>query len=297
MIFKVLTAVGHRVVHGGDRYDEPIEIDGAFLENLRLLEPLAPLHLPANRMLIELCLGEFSEAKHVACFDTAFHRSIPAVGRNYALPPEMTKAGLRAYGFHGISYAYVWSVLREDVELAEEKRIIVAHLGAGSSLCAIASGRSVATTMGFSTAEGLPMATRTGSLDPGLIVHLVREYGMSADDLEHLIYREGGLLAVSGASGDMRELKASPDPRAKEAIDLYVYRIVRGIGSLAAATQGLDILVFTGGIGAHDEEVRAAVVERLGWMGSIDVRVIPTDEEAMIARYALDLLKQDQDPQ
>ena len=196
-----LTAIGHRVVHGGDRFRTPVEIDAEVLASLRELEPLAPLHLPANRMLIQHCQHEFPDTRQVACFDTAFHQTIPAINRNYALPRAMTRAGLRGYGFHGLSYAYVWSVLESEIERARDKRIIVAHLGAGSSLCAIESGRSVATTMGFSTADGVPMATRSGALDPGLLIHLMREHGMTADDLEQLIYREGGLLAVSGSRG------------------------------------------------------------------------------------------------
>jgi len=286
-----LVAIGHRVVHGGDLYDKPVTVDAAVLSALRNLELLAPLHQPINLELIDVCRGELPGVTNVACFDTAFHQSIPAVARNYALPGEMTASGLRAYGFHGLSYAYIWSVLCERYVNAASKRVVICHLGGGASLCAIREGRCVATTMGFSTAEGIPMATRSGSLDPGLLIHLVREHGMSADDLERLVYRESGLLGVSGISGDMRELRESKDQKAKEAIDLFVYRIVCSIGSLAAAMQGVDTLVFTGGIGTNDPETRDAVTDRLAWLGGdLEVLAIPTDEEAMIAEYTAALL-------
>lgn len=286
-----LAAVGHRVVHGGDLYDRPQRIDDPVMTALRGLETLAPLHQPVNLDLIDACRQALPHLPQVACFDTAFHRAIPADARHYALPREMTAAGLHVYGFHGISYEFIWSELSQRDAQARNKRIIVAHLGAGSSLCAIRNGISVATTMGFSTADGLPMATRTGSLDPGLLIHLMRERGMTADELEQLIYRDGGLRAVSGISGDMLELRASTDPRAREAIDLYTYRIVREIGGLAAALQGLDTLVFTGGIGANDTLTREAIVERLRWLlADVEVLAIAANEESMIATHTARLL-------
>lgn len=289
-----LAAVGHRIVHGADFYESPVLVDDKVMTALRGLEPLAPLHQPASLRLIEHCREELPGIANVACFDTAFHQNIPAVARNYALPRDMTEAGMRAYGFHGISYAYVWSELQRQGCGANEKRIVIAHLGAGASLCAMSMGRCVATTMGFSTAEGLPMATRTGSLDPGLLIHMMRTRGMTADDIEHLIYRAGGLKGVSGISGDMRELRSSAEKSAREAIDLFVYRIVCAIGGLAASMQGIDTLVFTGGVGANDELTRGVVVAQLEWLNEdLEVMVIPTDEEKMIAEYTASALRVD----
>ncbi len=298
--------IGHRVVHGGDRYDRPALVDAAVLGDLKALEPLAPLHQGINIALIEACLAVVPGVPQVACFDTMFHRRQPRIERHYALPEEPATAGVHRYGFHGLSYEYVWRQLRRLDPGAAAGRSVVAHLGAGASLCAVREGRSVATTMGFSTLDGVPMATRSGSLDPGAMIYLLRHRGMDADALEDLLYRRSGLLGVSGVSGDMQQLRRSDDPRARFAIDQFTYRIVREIGSLAAALGGIDNLVFTGGIGEHDGELRAAVVDGCRWLGAaldpaanaagagtisaadsrIHIRVIPTNEEAMIASHA-----------
>lgn len=287
----VLSAIGHRVVHGGDLFDGPVVVSDKVMAALERLTPLAPLHQPANLALIRACQESCAGIPQVACFDTAFHRSMPALARNYALPYEMTEAGLHAYGFHGLSYEYIWERLTDLDADAMSRRIVVAHLGAGASLCAIRDGKSIATTMGFSTAEGLPMMSRTGSIDPGIIIHLIRESGMSADDLERLIYRDSGLQGISGIKGGMREQLASDNPRARAAVEFFVYRIVREIGSLTAALGGLDLLVFTGGIGENEESIRRQVANRLTWLDDEpEVRVIPTDEEAMIATHTVRLL-------
>ena len=299
--------IGHRVVHGGDRFDRPERIDDAVLSDLRRLVPLAPLHQGVNIALIEACRDAAPAVPQVACFDTMFHRHQPRIEREYALPAELTAAGVHRYGFHGLSYEYVWQQLRSLDPVAAAGRVVIAHLGAGASLCAVREGRSIATTMGFSTLDGLPMGTRCGSLDPGALIFLMREQALGADQLEELLYRRSGLLGVSGSSGDMEQLRRSQDPRARFAIDQFAYRIVRETGSLAAALGGLDALVFTGGIGENDAALRAGVVEGCAWLGArldpaanargtgavsaadsaIAVRVIPTSEESMIARHAL----------
>ena len=281
-----IAAVGHRVVHGGPEFDAPVVIDDEVFEALRELISLAPLHQPANLSLIEACQAAMSDIRQVACFDTAFHRTLPSEARHYALPRKLTEEGFQAYGFHGLSNEYICRALRESGERIEDKRIIIAHLGAGASLCAIQNGESIATTMGFSPLDGLPMATRTGSIDPGLIIHLVRERHMSADDLEQLLNKDSGLLGISGISGDMQELRKSDNPSAREAVDYFVYRTAREIGSLTAALGGLDLLVFTGGIGANDEDTRNAIVESMGWLApKPEITVMQTDEEAMIAQH------------
>lgn len=307
-----LAAIGHRVVHGGDLFQGPVWVDDGVLVNLHTLVALAPLHQPVNLKLIETCEQEFPGVLQLACFDTAFHQEMPDVARNYALPKSLTDARVRAYGFHGISYEFIWDALQALDDNAIEKRIVIAHLGAGASLCAISGGRSVATTMGFSTVEGMPMATRSGSVDPGVLIHLLREYRMTPDQLENLLYKESGLQAISGLSGGMRELLASDKPRARAAIDYFVYRASREIASLAGALSGLDSLVFTGGIGANSAAIRKEVCAACEWLGveidtmansnaeksintrraSVDVWVIPTDEEAQIARHVLRILSQ-----
>lgn len=287
-----IRAIGHRVVHGGDAFDRSVIIDKAALYSLHELSPLAPLHQPVNLKLIEACIDACPDTPQVACFDTAFHRNMPAEARNYALPRALTEAGIHRYGFHGLSYEYAWEQLQAREADASEKRVIIAHLGAGASLCAIRRGRSIATTMGFSTAEGLPMMTRTGSIDPGILIYLVREQGMGADELEQLVYRESGLIGIAGEQGSMIELRASASPQAREAIDYFVYRIVREIGSLTAALGGLDLLVFTGGIGENDASIRNAVCDRLTWLARTPgVYVIAADEEAMIARHTVRVLE------
>jgi acetate kinase len=306
-----LAAIGHRVVHGGDLFQEPVWLDDAVLADLYTLVALAPLHQPVNLKLIEICAQEFPRVPQLACFDTAFHQRMPDVARNYALPRSLTDAGIRAYGFHGISYEFIWSKLQTLDETAKDKRIVIAHLGAGVSLCAIKAGQSIATTMGFSTIDGMPMATRSGSVDPGVLIHLLREHGMTPDQLENLLYKKSGLQAISGFSGGMRELSASDEPGARAAIDFFVYRASREIASLAGALGGLDSLVFTGGIGANSASIRRAVCARCEWLGVdideeasssaeqsistpgalVDVWVIPTDEEAQIAGHAQRMLK------
>jgi acetate kinase len=280
--FDVIAA-GHRVVHGGDVYGVPVKITPGVLSDLEKLSPLAPLHQPHNLAGIRAVTAQLPEIPQVACFDTAFHQTQADLARRFALPAALHDAGVKRYGFHGLSYEYV-------TEQIKPCRAIIAHLGNGSSLCAVKDGKSVASTMGFTALDGLMMGTRTGNIDPGVLLYLMDEKGMSARDLERLLYRESGLLGVSGISHDMRTLLASSDPRAKLAVELYVYRIVREIGSLAAALGGLDMLVFTGGIGEHAEPVRKAVCRAIAWMGDVAVSVIPTNEEKIIARHTLRVL-------
>jgi len=303
-------AIGHRVVHGGVAFDRPVVVTDAVLAQLTALEPLAPLHQPHNLAAIRVALRRVAHLPQVACFDTAFHRVQPPLAQEFALPRKFGEAGIRRYGFHGLSYDYISRRLAEVAPGLAKGRVIVGHLGNGASLCAIHAGRSIASTMGFTAVDGLVMGTRCGAIDPGVLLHLMDVYGMDARAIERLIYRESGLLGVSGVSSDMRTLRASADPHAKEAIDLFVYRIVREIGSLTAALGGLDGLVFTAGIGENDPATRAEVVAGCGWLGlAVDparnasgadrispdgtkaaVWVIPTDEEVMIARYTADLI-------
>jgi acetate kinase len=300
-----LAAVGHRVVHGGVKYSEPVRLDAQVLADLEKLIPLAPLHQPHNLASIRVLHERRPELPQVACFDTAFHRTQPEVAQAFALPRAYTEQGIRRYGFHGISYEYIASELPRYDPRAAAGRVIVAHLGNGSSLCALGNGRSVATTMGFSVLDGVPMGTRCGALDPGVLLLFLDQMHLDARAIESILYRESGLLGVSGISSDMRTLLASTDPRAAEAIDLYVYRIGRDLGSLAAALGGLDALVFTAGIGEHAAEIRARVCRDAAWLGvtldqtandtggprisregsAVSVWVIPTDEELMIARH------------
>lgn len=300
--------VGHRVVHGGDRYSSPVVVDSEVLAFLETLIPLAPLHQPYNLKLIHLCREFLPNCPQVACFDTAFHSSIPVVAREFAIPRKLTEEGVRRYGFHGLSYEYIHDKLtRLDRGLAQQK-MLVAHLGAGSSMCAIDQGKSRASTMGFTAVEGLPMGTRSGQLDPGVLLYLMQEKGLDAKALESFLYKECGWYGVSGGiSSEMLTLKQSDDPLAKAAIDMFVYRIARETGSLAAALGGVDVFVFTGGVGENDADLRAAVVEQNGWLGMkldaqrnqaneylisaddsrVKVFAIPTNEEKMIARHTL----------
>lgn len=299
-----IAAVGHRVVHGGDRYVEPVLIDDAVLAALAAIAPLAPLHQPHNLAGIAAMRRRHAEIPQVACFDTAFHATQSAVERSYALPRALTDRGLRRYGFHGLSYEWVAAALPALAPEAAAGRVVVAHLGAGVSLCALAGGRSVATTMGFTALEGLPMATRSGSVDPGLVLHLLGEPGATVESVGDLLYRESGLRGVSGLSGDMRRLRAAGTPEAEFAIELFVHRIVQGVGAMAATLGGIDALVFTAGVGEHDAALRAAVCTRLSWLGlafdpvanaaggpclsrpgRVSAWVVPTDEERMIARH------------
>jgi acetate kinase len=305
-----IVAAGHRVVHGGPRFTQPVRINADVLAALDALVPLAPLHQPHNLAAIQAIVHRAPEVPQVACFDTAFHRTQPAVAQAFALPRRFADEGVLRYGFHGLSYEYIASVLPATDARAAAGRTVVAHLGNGASLCAMRAGRSVATTMSFTPADGLAMGTRCGALDPGVLLYLMDRHGMDARALEKLLYQESGLLGVSGISSDMRTLLASPEPRASEAVDLFVYRIGREVGSLAAALGGLDALVFTGGIGENAPAIRARVCENTRWLGvELDVAandaggprisrpdsrvaawVIPTNEELMIAQHARRLL-------
>jgi acetate kinase len=308
---QAVAAVGHRVVHGGTDFAEPAFVTNRVLAQLKDLCPLAPLHQPHNLAVIEAIAVAAPHIPQVACFDTAFHRVQPPLAQSFALPRELTEGGIRRYGFHGLSYEYVSARLRSVAPEHADKRIIVAHLGNGASLCAIEHGRSVASTMGFTAVDGLMMGTRCGSIDPGVLLYLMDERGMDARALEDLIYRKSGLLGVSGISADMRVLRNSGEPTAREAIDLFIYRIVREIGSLAAALGGLDGLVFTGGIGQNDTATRSEVLAGCGWLGAtldedanenheeriegisskLPIWVLPTDEERVIARHTSALVE------
>lgn len=301
-----LAAIGHRVVHGGMDFTAPVQVTPAILEQLRAFVPLAPLHQPHNLAAIELALQRLPGLRQVACFDTAFHRSNPELAQMFALPAQLHAQGVRRYGFHGLSYEYIASVLPQVDERAARGRTVVLHLGNGASMCALRGGRSEASTMGFTAVDGLPMGTRCGAVDPGVILYLLDQRGMDVRAVEKLVYQQSGLLGVSGISSDMRALLASDDPRARVAIDLYVYRIRRELGSLAAALGGLDALVFTAGIGEHAAFIRQRVCADAEWLGveldagvnakggprisapgsRVAAWVIPTNEELMIARHA-----------
>ena len=300
-----LKGIGHRVVHGGMSHSQPVRVDRAVLQDLEQFIPLAPLHQPHNLTPIRLMLERQPALPQVACFDTAFHRAQPELAQMFALPRQLHDEGVRRYGFHGLSYEYIASRLPQLDPVAAAGRTVVCHLGNGASMCALAAGRSVASTMGFTAVDGLPMGTRCGALDPGVILYLMDQRGMDARAIEGLIYNQSGLLGVSGVSSDMRTLLASDEPRAKLAVDLYVYRIARELGSLAAALGGLDAIVFTGGIGENSAEIRARVCRDAAWLGvALDETanaaggpsiaaatsrtgawVIPTNEELMIARH------------
>ena len=285
-----IVGAGHRVVHGGDRYAAPVVVDAAVLEVLDALRALAPLHQPANLAGIRAIAALCPALTQVACFDTAFHQTQPEIARWFALPRALYESGIKRYGFHGLSYEYVAAQLPQVLGPTASGKVIVAHLGNGSSLCALTDGRSIASSMGFTALDGLAMGTRSGSIDPGVLLYLMDEKGMSSRDLAHLLYHESGLLGVSGLSHDMRALLASTDPRAKLAVELFVYRAAREIGSLAAALQGLDALVFTGGIGENAAPVRDAVTAATRWLGEFAVAVVPTNEEEMIARHTFSVL-------
>jgi acetate kinase len=302
--------IGHRVVHGGTRFDAPARIDAEVIKYLGTLVPLAPLHQPHNLAPIEAIAEAAPQLPQVACFDTAFHRSQPALAQHFALPHDLTESGVRRYGFHGLSYDYIVHKLAETMPMVARGRLVIAHLGNGASLCAVADGKSVASTMGFTALDGLMMGTRSGALDPGVLLYLLMERRMSPKDIEDLLYRKSGLIGVSGISSDMRTLRQSSEPEAAEAIALFVYRIVREIGSMAAALGGLDGLVFTAGIGENDAATRSEVAAGCRWLGlaldeerntrgetrihadgsRLTAWVVPTDEERMIARYTGRLL-------
>ena len=306
-----LLAVGHRVVHGGARFVDPVRIDAGVLAALDALCPLAPLHQPHNLAAVRAVMRLRPQLPQVACFDTAFHHTQPAVAMRLALPRAITDAGVRRYGFHGISYDYIARRLRQIDPALAAGRLIVGHLGNGASLCAMQGGRSVDTTMGFSTLDGLVMGTRCGTLDPGAVLYLFQQKGLSVQAVQHMLYSESGLLGVSGLSSDMRTLEQSDDPRAREAIELSAYRIAREAGALVASLGGLDGLVFTAGIGENSATVRQRVCQRLAWLGialddaanarhdavisrpdsRVKVRVERTDEERLIGTRVAELLR------
>ena len=303
-------AVGHRVVHGGPDYDRPVLIDHGVVARLERFVALAPLHQPHNLAPIRSLLANFPTLPQVACFDTAFHRTHDAVADYYAIPHQLHAEGVRRYGFHGLSYEYVAKTLPQVAPEIAKGRVIVAHLGSGASMCALKGGRSIESTMGFTALDGLPMGTRPGQIDPGVVLYLLSEKGMSASNVQNFLYRDCGLKGLSGISNDMRELEASEDPNAKLAVEYFVYRVGLNAGMLAAALQGLDAFVFTAGIGENSVRIRARIADQLGWLGvtldeaensrharlisrsdsRIPVYVIPTDEELMIAQHTLSLL-------
>jgi acetate kinase len=304
------TAVGHRVVHGGPDFDSPVVIDADVLERLERYVPLAPLHQPHNLAPIRSILARFPSLPQVACFDTAFHRGHARLADYYAIPQRFHAEGVRRYGFHGLSYEYIAGRLPEVAPEIASGRVIVAHLGSGASLCALAGGRSVESTMGFTALDGLPMGTRPGQIDPGVVLYLIEQKGMSAAEVQQLLYHECGLKGLSGISNDVRDLEASRDPAAEFALDYFCYRIALSTGMLASALGGLDAFVFTAGIGENSASIRSRIAARLTWLGAeldgaanaahatrisrpnsrLSMYVIPTDEELMIARHTLALV-------
>jgi acetate kinase len=305
-------AVGHRVVHGGPDYDGPVLVDDDVVARLERYVSLAPLHQPHNLAPIRSIRARFPELPQVACFDTAFHRGHNAVADHFAIPERFYQEGVRRYGFHGLSYEYIADRLRTAAPEVAAGKVIVAHLGSGASMCALDNGRSIESTMGFTALDGLPMGTRPGQIDPGVLLYLMSEKGMDAAALQDLLYRDSGLKGLSGISSDMRELQTSADPRARLAVDYFVYRTALSAGMLAAALGGLDAFVFTAGVGENSAIIRARIAERLEWLGvTIDaaanatnalrisrplgraaVLVVPTDEELMIARHTVALLSE-----
>ncbi|MDM7255946.1 MAG: acetate/propionate family kinase, partial [Paracoccus sp. (in: a-proteobacteria)] len=306
-------AIGHRVVHGGPEFAQPVLIDAGVIARLEALSPFAPLHQPHNIAGIRAAIAAFPDAPQIACFDTAFHRTHPWVNDTFALPRRYYERGVRRYGFHGLSYEFIASELERIAPSVAAGRVVVAHLGNGASMCAVQNGRSVASTMGFSALDGLPMGTRCGQLDPGVVLYLMAQEKLSPDEIAHILYNESGLLGLSGGlSNDMRTLESSQDPAARQALEYFVFRIQRELGAMAAAMGGIDALVFCGGIGENSRLIRARVCERTEWMGlEIDharnaenaliissevsrakIMVIETNEGVMIARAARALLDQ-----
>ncbi|MDR0563961.1 MAG: acetate/propionate family kinase [Azoarcus sp.] len=306
-----ISAAGHRVVHGGEGYSTPVKLDKTVLAKLETLIPLAPLHQPHNLRAVSEIFELLPNVPQVACFDTAFHRHNPEVAQIYGLPRALTQGGIKSYGFHGLSYDYIVHALPSVIGDKAKGAVVIAHLGNGASMAAVKNGIGVATTMGFSTINGLLMGTRCGSIDPGVLLYLIDQKGMDYKSLTQLLYKESGLLGVSGISQDMRDLLSSTTAEAREAVDLFCYRIARELGSLAAAAGGLDALVFTGGIGEHSAVIRERVCALSTWLG-IDINpaanakdeliisspksraavaVVPTNEEGMIARYTVEVLK------
>lgn len=305
-----ILGVGHRVVHGGARYATPVVVTAEVMAGLRTLVPLAPLHQPCNLAAIDAIAATMPGVPQVACFDTSFHRGQPAVAQLLPLPADIRSRGVQRYGFHGLSYEYIASVLPGVAPALAGGRVIIAHLGSGASLCALRAGRSIDSTMGFTALDGLCMGTRPGALDPGAVLYLFQQLGMTASQVEALLYRQSGLLGISGTSNDMRELLGSEEPAARLAIDYFVYRAAKEIGALAPALGGLDALVFTAGIGENSPEIRARIGAASAWLGldidleanarggpcisrpgsRVSVWVIPTNEELMIARHTVRLL-------
>jgi acetate kinase len=305
-----LLAVGHRVVHGGPKYDRPVVIDQAVVANLEQYVSLAPLHQPNNLAPIRTLMEARPELLQVTCFDTAFHHGHSAVADHYAIPARFYAEGVRRYGFHGLSYEYIAQRLREVAPTVAAGRVIVAHLGSGASMCALANGRSVESTMGFTALDGIPMGTRPGQIDPGVLLYLLSKKGMTPAAVQDLLYHDSGLKGLSGISNDMRDLESSSDPGAKLAVDYFVYRVGLNAGMLAAALGGLDGFVFTAGIGENSPTIRARIAEKLAWLGvvldraanadgkslisrpesRVAVLVVPTDEELMIAQHTLAFL-------
>ena len=304
-----IEAAGHRVVHGGLDYDRAVRINEGVIADLEQLMPLAPLHQPHNLAAIRALAEVAPELPQVACFDTAFHRTQPRVAQLFALPRTLIESGVRLYGFHGLSYAYI--ALRLPDTVPEARKVVVAHLGSGASMCALLDGRSIESTMGFTAVDGLPMGTRTGGMDPGVVLYLLQDRGYDAKTIEKLLYKESGLLGVSGVSNDMRDLLESDDPRAEEAVELFIYHVGKHLGALASALEGFDALVFTAGIGENAAIVRERVCRRAEWLGvrldeeanrqggpristlnsPVSVWVIPTNEELMIALHVRDELR------
>nr|WP_246548387.1 acetate/propionate family kinase [Ancylobacter oerskovii] len=305
-----MIGVGHRVVHGGPVYAGPVLIDDTVLQTLTGFIPLAPLHQLSNLDPIRVLRERRPDLPQVACFDTAFHRGHPELSERFALPRHFHDEGVRRYGFHGLSYEYVASALRHAEPRIARGRVVVAHLGSGASACALDDGRSIESTMGFTALDGLPMGTRSGALDPGVVLHLIEQKGLSAAEVGRLLYNESGLLGLSGLSNDMRELLASPLPEAGMAVDFFCLKVAQAIAALATTLGGIDGLVFTAGIGEHAPPVRARIVDRLAWLGmhldaaanaadaahievpgsAVPLLVVPTDEERMIGRHTLRLL-------
>ncbi len=304
---QLFSVVGHRVVHGGDIFMRPVGIDADTLTSIRELSPLAPLHQPYAVAAIETIMQRYTKLPQIACFDTAFHQTQSDTARRYGLPRELHDAGIKRYGFHGLSYEFVARALPALAGPVADRRVIIAHLGNGASLCALNGGQSVATTMGFTPLDGLIMGTRCGALDPGVVLHLLRDGTRTVEQVEALLYDQSGLLGVSGISSDMRELQASTDKNAVEAVDLFCDSVARGIGAMAAALSGVDALVFTGGIGENSAPLRERICRACEWLGvrvdaianaagracitngasKVSAWVVPTREDEMIARHAL----------
>jgi acetate kinase len=306
-----ILAFGHRVVHGGPDHDAPVLVDPGTLQRIEALSPLAPLHNPPAVAVLKSLMHRHPSVPQVACFDTAFHRGHPAVADRFAIPDSLYQEGVRRYGFHGLSYEYIAGVLADHAPEIALGRVVVAHLGSGASMCALAAGRSVDSSMGFTALDGLPMGTRSGSLDAGVILWLQQQKGWSVDRVEQFLYHDCGLQGLSGVSNDMRTLLASEVPLARLAVDYFVYHVVQTAGSLAASLGGIDGMVFTAGIGEHSPEIRARVLRRLSWLGfaldeaanraggpkltggdsRLHAYAIRTDEEVVIARHTLALVK------